>query len=213
MAFDFMAFMSRKNKMSIDMIMKNLCLVMAVSCYLFSWEVTSQENITTQVHASTTDKNRVLSEQVVVLNTEIEGTAVQKTTLNEDDSLLVLSEVNNTKKTPQVGKHVMANMNAGSMIISLLMVLVLIVICAFVLKRFNFAQHGISQMKVVTSLSLGAKERVVVIQVGEQQLLLGVTHQQITLIEKLSEPLVTQGLNTAALPKNLLSFLVTKKTE
>ncbi|NQZ26794.1 MAG: flagellar biosynthetic protein FliO [Colwellia sp.] len=117
--------------------------------------------------------------------------------------------VNNT---PEVGKHVMSNMNAGSMILSLLMVLALIIICAFVLKRFNISQQGISQLKVITSLSLGTKERLMVVQVGEQQLLLGVTAQQITLLETLAEPLTKQGINTAALPKNILSFLSAKKS-
>ena len=51
-----------------------------------------------------------------------------------------------------------------------------------------------------------------VVQVGEQQLLLGVTAQQITLLETLAEPLTKQGINTAALPKNILSFLSAKKS-
>ena len=46
---------------------------------------------------------------------------------------------------------------------------------------------------------------------GEQQLLLGVTAQQITLLEKLEEPLVEQKNTNVDLPKNLLSFLVTKR--
>jgi flagellar protein FliO/FliZ len=113
--------------------------------------------------------------------------------------------------SPEVGRHVMANMDAGSMILSLLMVLALIVICAFVLKRFNLTQQGVSQLKMVTSLSLGAKERVVVIQAGEQQLLLGVTAQQVTLIERLEKPLVAQTMKTTELPKSLISFLSAKK--
>lgn len=120
-------------------------------------------------------------------------------------------EQSNTNSSPEVGKHVMANMDAGSMILSLLMVLALIIICAFVLKRFNLTQQGVSQLRVVTSLSLGAKERVMVVQVGEQQLLLGVTAQKITLLEKLVEPLAEPAMNTAVLPKNVLSFLSTKK--
>lgn len=116
------------------------------------------------------------------------------------------------RDSPEVGKHVMANMNAGSMILSLLMVLALIIICAFILKRFNFTQQSASQLKVVTSLSLGAKERIVVIQAGEQQLLLGVTAQQVTLLERLAEPLGDQTITTAALPKSVLSFFSAKQS-
>jgi len=45
------------------------------------------------------------------------------------------------EKNPQVGKHVMANMNASSMILSLIMVLAVIFISAIVLKRFNITQQ------------------------------------------------------------------------
>ncbi|MBU2869945.1 flagellar biosynthetic protein FliO [Colwellia sp. E2M01] len=105
----------------------------------------------------------------------------------------------------------MANMNPGSMILSLFMVLGLIIVCALILKRFNLTQQSVNQLKVVTTLRLGTKERVLVVQVGEQQLLLGITGQQITLLDKLAEPLKTQADNNVALPKNILSFLSSKK--
>lgn len=113
--------------------------------------------------------------------------------------------------TPEVGKHVRtANMNPGSMILSLFMVLGLIIVCALVLKRFNLTKQSVSQLKVITSLRLGTKEQVMVVQVGEQQLLLGVTSQQITLLDTLSEPLSQQGIKPEDLPKNILSFLAPK---
>ena len=59
------------------------------------------------------------------------------------------------KQAPEVGKHVMANTDAGSMILSLLMVLAVIVITALVLKRFNVTQQNSGQLKVVASLSFG----------------------------------------------------------
>jgi len=112
-----------------------------------------------------------------------------------------------SEQTPQVGKHVMANTDASGMILSLLMVLALIIVCAFVLKRFNFAQQNTSQLKVVANLSLGAKERLVVVQVGEQQLVLGVTAQQITLIETLDEPITSSSGKSLPLSSNVLAFL------
>ncbi len=111
------------------------------------------------------------------------------------------------EKTPQVGKHVMANMDASSMIMSLLMVLALIIISALILKRFNLAQQSSSHMKVIASLPLGPKERVVVIQIGEQQLLLGVCPQQVSLLDNLKEPIDVQAAKPLALSGNILSFL------
>jgi len=112
-----------------------------------------------------------------------------------------------TDKTPQVGKHVMANMDASSMILSLLMVLALIFISAIVLKRFNLTQQSSNQLKVIASLSLGAKEKVVVVQIGEQQLVLGVCPQQISLLKNLDKPIDIQMGKPLALSGNVLSFL------
>jgi len=174
---------------------KILHTLLLISCYLFSSLVLGQD---TMVEETLNEK------------------AVTKEVVNNGDTREKVNMVGEAEQgivnnTPEVGKHVMANMDAGNMILSLLMVLMLILVCAYVLKRFNFAQQGVSQLKVVTSLSLGAKERVIVVQMGEQQLLLGVTAQQITLLEKLTEPLAPQGSNSTELPKNLLSFLATKK--
>lgn len=111
------------------------------------------------------------------------------------------------EQAPEVGKHVMANVDAGSMVLSLLMVLALIIISALVLKRFNLAQQNTKQLSVVASLSLGAKERLVVVQVAEQQLVLGVTAQQITLIENLAEPIVATTETSLPMAGNVLAFL------
>ena len=137
----------------------------------------------------------------------------QETTVNESANIAVAEKPQKTPEplvttqTPQVGKHVLANMDAGSMIISLLMVLALIIISALVLKRFNLTQQGSSQLKVIASLSLGAKERVVVVQIGEQQLVLGVCPQQISLLQNLENPIDIKAGKPLAVSTNILSFL------
>jgi flagellar protein FliO/FliZ len=149
------------------------------------------------------------------LEKKTETSLIQTENLNLSNQVKPLIETvptNNivNEDTLQVGKHVMANMNASSMIISLLMVLVLIFICALILKRFNLVQQGVSQLKMVASLTLGSKERVVVVQVGKQQFMLGVTSQQINLIETLPEPLLTKPKGSVDLPKSVLSLLSPK---
>jgi len=109
--------------------------------------------------------------------------------------------------SPEVGKHVMANVDPGNMILSLLMVLVVIIVSALILKRFNFVQQSTKQMNIVASLSLGAKERLIVVQVGEQQMVLGVTQQQITLIDHLAKPLAKPNQNNIPLTSNIFAFL------
>lgn len=140
------------------------------------------------------------SQQTAVVNGS-ENTEIAEKVQKEPESVVT------TTQTPQVGKHVLANMDAGSMIMSLLIVLALIIISALVLKRFNLTQQGSSQLKIIASLSLGAKERVVVIQIGEQQLVLGVCPQQISLLQNLEKPIDVQAGKPLAVSTNILSFL------
>ena len=110
----------------------------------------------------------------------------------------------------EVGKHVTANMSAMSMVLSLLMVLAVIVISALILKRFQGVQHSFNGLKIITSLHLGSKEKLVVVQSGDKQLLLGVTAQQITLLETLDEPLTNSAAKPIDFPQAIAKFLKQK---
>lgn len=116
----------------------------------------------------------------------------------------------------QVGKHANTNLDAGSMIVSLLMVLALIIISAFILKKFKLSTETVSGMKVITSLSLGPKERLVVVEIQQQQVLLGVTAQQITLLKTLDEPMIVEKSASTSMKNSMNSTLLkylTKQSE
>ena len=189
------------------MIIKTMCILLTFSFYLMSPVVLAQNSVSESESVKNTNIEEFINQEIDVKQGKLDKGIVTKGSVQHASTPQTLAG-----DSPEVGKHVMANMDAGSMILSLLMVLALIIISALVLKRFNISQQGVSPLKVVTSLSLGAKERVVVIQAGEQQLLLGVTAQQVTLIERLTEPLVTQKLKSAELPKGIWSFLLAKKS-
>jgi flagellar protein FliO/FliZ len=82
---------------------------------------------------------------------------------------------------------------AGNLIqttLGLLLVLLVIGAAAWGVKRFGHFQAGAQgRMKVVGGLSLGTRERVVLLQVGEQQLLVGVAPGTIQTLHVLAEPL------------------------
>ena len=131
-------------------------------------------------------------------------------------STLVTAQVNPTTTTaikevvPEVGKHVGGNMKAMTMIVALLMVLLIIVACAFILKRLQpkgFEQKG---LKIVSSIQLGSKERLVVVQIGDKQKLLGVTPHQITLLDTLESPLEISPPIVTELSHSIISLV--KKT-
>ena len=77
----------------------------------------------------------------------------------------------------------------ASIFLSLLLVVMVIFALAWVLRQFNVTQSGNGDMQVVASMMAGTKERVMVIQVGDEQHLLGITPQNINHLAKLDVPL------------------------
>lgn len=78
----------------------------------------------------------------------------------------------------------------AGMVMALLMVLALILAMAWLLRRLSgMGGQGAQSLRTVASLAVGAKERVIVVQAGETQLLLGVTAHQVTLLHQLEKPL------------------------
>jgi flagellar protein FliO/FliZ len=78
--------------------------------------------------------------------------------------------------------------------LGLFVVLAVIVAAAWVFKRFSNFKIGVQgQLKIVGGISLGTRERVVLLQVGEKQLVLGVTPGRVQTLHVLDEPLSAQA--------------------
>ena len=76
-----------------------------------------------------------------------------------------------------------------SIFLSLLVVVGVIFALAYVMRRFNVTAMGGNQMKVAASMVVGTKEKIMVIQVGEEQHLIGVTSHNISHLSKLDKNL------------------------
>ncbi len=82
--------------------------------------------------------------------------------------------------------------------LSLLLVLAAVFAAAWVVRRLRgFGKFGNGALQVVTEIAVGTKERVVLIQVGSQQLLIGVAPGRVSTLHVLSEP-VSTPTSTAA---------------
>jgi len=100
-------------------------------------------------------------------------------------------------------------LGAGSIvqiILSLLLVLAAIVLVAWMLKRMNVAQKGHANLlKVIGGVAIGQRERVVLLEIGETWLVVGVAPNQIRTLHTLpkatanTEPVATDA---AAVPFN-----------
>ena len=76
----------------------------------------------------------------------------------------------------------------AQLIVGLLVVLLCIVLLAWFAKRFNgFQSLSGSSMRILGTMSMGARERVVLIQVGDNQILLGVAPGRVNTLHVLEE--------------------------
>jgi len=75
-------------------------------------------------------------------------------------------------------------------LVVLLGVLALIMFLAWLLKRLpGSALRAPSGLKIIANLPIGARERLAVVEIGNQQLLLGITATQINCLHHLAQPL------------------------
>jgi flagellar protein FliO/FliZ len=102
----------------------------------------------------------------------------------------VTSPVNTPKPIPAPAKT-----NSASQLASLIGGLALILVLIYGLSGFvkRFSQGGFLQnptMKIVSAMPLGTRERLMLVDVGGKQLLLGVTATQINTLHVFDEPVV-----------------------
>lgn len=78
----------------------------------------------------------------------------------------------------------------GQLVVGLVIVLLCIAALAWIAKRFNRLQSTPDgSLRVLGGMSMGARERIVLVQVGARQLLLGVAPGRINTLHVLDEPL------------------------
>ena len=98
---------------------------------------------------------------------------------------------------PQVAERV-ATPGAGSLVqvtLSLVLVLAAVFAAAWLVRRLKtFGRFGSGPIEIVADVSLGTKERAVLVQVGGKQLLLGVAPGRVTTLHVLEEPVTSDQL-------------------
>jgi flagellar protein FliO/FliZ len=84
-------------------------------------------------------------------------------------------------------------------LLGLFVVLACIAFLAWLLRRTGrFQTTANGEMKIITSLALGPRERAVLLQVGEQQILVGVTSQQVQTLHILETPVSTTTIKNSS---------------
>ena len=105
------------------------------------------------------------------------------------------------KDTASQAQDPMAMTSLWQLTLGMLLVLGLIVAIAWVLKRsgrFQMAAGG--GLRILGGLSMGTRERVVLLQVGDTQLLVGVAPGRVQTLHILDKPLESTHGATSAVP-------------
>lgn len=85
----------------------------------------------------------------------------------------------------------------AKLLLSLGLVVGIIFALAWVVKRFNFVpQQGRGIIQIISTLSVGSRDRIALIQVGEEQLLIAVSPGRITKLHSLEKPIQTLNAKT-----------------
>ena len=88
-----------------------------------------------------------------------------------------------------IGTGVLTQSAAG-----LLVVLVSVVALAWMMKRFGRLQSSAKgALRMIDGMALSTRERVVLVQVGDTQVLLGVAPGRVEALHVLEQPVVTEG--------------------
>lgn len=95
------------------------------------------------------------------------------------------------------------------MLMSLIIVLAVIFLLAFIVKKLKITPHSQKHLRTVAQLSVGTKERVVVVEVNGEQFMLGVTSNNVNLLHKLDQPIEKTQLSesTERMPLTIQSLL------
>ncbi len=115
---------------------------------------------------------------------------------------------------PTLSKNLEPSNHLGQIILSLAIILLLIFISAWLMKRFGKVNGLASNhMKVLGNMSVGQRERIILLEVGDEQLLIGVTSSKISLLHELKEPIDVSSSFSPVGIKNNLSQVFAKRLQ
>lgn len=125
-----------------------------------------------------------------------------------------LSAAEDAASAPQV-PPVVGIGDALQVFLALLFVVFMIVVTAWFIRRFSGAtlsRNG--ALRLLSGISVGQRERVVLVQVGEVQLVLGVAPGEVRTLHVLDKPVVVdaqQGKGAERFAERLMAAMNTKK--
>ncbi|MGX9456337.1 flagellar biosynthetic protein FliO [Photobacterium damselae subsp. damselae] len=101
------------------------------------------------------------------------------------------------------------DLNIATTLASLLLVIGLIFLLAWLVKRMQVTgfKGRQQELQIVSQLAVGTKERIALVQVGQEQVLVGITAHNISLLTKLEHPVTLDKVAGSDFASQLNAFL------
>ncbi|WP_306520427.1 flagellar biosynthetic protein FliO [Rheinheimera sp.] len=96
--------------------------------------------------------------------------------------------------TKEVSKASANLPGVGQIVISLALVIGLVLMLAFAYKKMQFRLPGAKHFRIVSTLSVGPRERILVIEIQGKQRVIGVTPNNVNFLFELENPLPEEKL-------------------
>jgi len=115
-------------------------------------------------------------------------------------SVSSLAAENTSVKTIKAPIDPLSGTNIFQMVAGLLLVLMLVMVIAWMVRRVGgVSLTGGSALSVIGGMSMGARERIVLLQVGEEQILIGVSPGRIQKLHILDKPIEIKNKKTVSI--------------
>lgn len=188
------------------------CTVLLAVCMMFSCLVSTAAIAAQETPAGDTVSEKVTADSVELVSDENTGSLS-----SEAEAALPaaprspfpfkpghLSEVGSGSN---VGSGVVTT-NPLSVVVGLLFVVGLILLLAWLMRRMGgISTFNGQQMKVVAALSVAGREKVLLIDVGGQQVLIGVAPGRVSHLQTFEQPVITPSANPSDFPSAMKKIL------
>ena len=99
-------------------------------------------------------------------------------------------------------------------IFSLILVLAAVAAVAWIMKRINLPQHGAaSLLKVISGVAVGQRERIVLVEVNDTWLVVGVAPGQVRTLHTMPKGVIPSGAQAGAMPDNKFQMWLKQMVE
>lgn len=126
--------------------------------------------------------------------------SVKSVTTMTDNALSSSTLSNSALSNPSLSNPSLSNPMSSGYLIQLILGLVVVILCVVALawfaKKMNkFHSSSDESIKIITAISMGTREKIVLLQVGEEQLLVGVSPGNINKLHTLNTPVISSNAN------------------